>query len=183
MVLNSLTVFLAYCYAVTTPPAKRTSKDIIYDPDFKFNDLSGMFEPSGLPFDRTSLPVVERLMHSASHTSLALDSLQQRIDLTLWPTLLEDCFSFVANFQMFSNTDLMFRNPDRIILANGNSDDVAVEKQLSDKIAEWKPGEDIAGDSDLKAVEELYDFIKENAEIAMKLETLLTELALNPKAE
>lgn len=178
MVLNSLNVFLAYCYAVTTPEAKRDGKDITYNPDFAFSDLSGMFAPTGLPFDRTSLPAVERLMHSASQTSLTLDSLQQRVDLTIWPDLLEDCFSFVANYQMFSNTDLMFRNPDRIVLAGDKEADVTVEQTLSEKIASKKAGESLADDPDLRSVEELYNFIKENAEMAQKLETLLTEHAM-----
>ena len=178
MIINSLNIFMAYCYAVTTPEDKRKGEEINYNPDFRINDLRGMFEPSGLPFDRTTLPAVERLMHSASQSSLALDSLQQRVDLTLWPELLEYCFSFVANFQMFSNTDLMFRNPDKIILSNSEGNDEAVEKKLSEKIAEWNADTDLSLDPDLKAVEELYEFIKENAESAKEIETILTELSL-----
>ncbi|MCH5235377.1 MAG: two pore domain potassium channel family protein [Muribaculaceae bacterium] len=178
MVLNSLNIFMAYCYSVTTPIDKREKLDVKYNPDFLFSDLSDMFEPSGLPFDRTNLPAVERLMHSSAQTSLALDSLQQRIDLTLWPQLLEDCFSFVANFQMFSNTDLMFRNPDRIVISDSNGDDLSVEKQLAAKIKNWKPDDDTTLDPNLKAIEELYNFIKENAKTAMEIETLLTELAM-----
>ncbi|MCH5225330.1 MAG: two pore domain potassium channel family protein [Muribaculaceae bacterium] len=194
MVLNSLNVFLAYCYAVTTPVEKREKAisaegpaaaasepdDLRYNPDFTFRDLSGMFQPSGLPFDRTNLPAVERLMHSAAQTSLALDSLQQRIDLTLWPQLLEDCFSFVANFQMFSNTDLMFRNPDHIILSDGTSNPSSVKEKLADKIANWNPDDDLSQDPDLKAVVELFQFIKENAERARQIATELTEIAMTP---
>ena len=175
IVLNSLNVFLAYCYAVTTPPEKRIGEEAKYNPDFRFNDLSGMFAPTELPFDRTNMPSVERLMLSASHTSLALDSLQQRIDLALWPELMEKCFAFVANYQIFSNIDVMFRNPDRIQL-NNLVDDTSVEHQLSKKIAEWKPTEDFSVDPDLKSVEELFNFIKDNANIAMEIETILTEL-------
>ena len=180
MVLHSLNIFLAYCYTVTTPIDKREKNDWNYNPGFLFSDLYDMFKPSGLPFDRTNLPAVERLMHSAAQTSLALDSLQQRIDLTLWPQLLEDCFSFVANFQMFSNTDFMFRNPDRIILSDSDGDDLSVEEKLSAKIKDWKPDDDTSLDTNLKAIEELYNFIKENAKTAMELETLLTELAMKP---
>ena len=176
IVLNSLNVFLAYCYAVSTPSHKRTDEDVKYNPDFRFNDLSSMFEPTGLPFDRTNLPAVERLMLSASHTSLALDSLQQRIDLALWPDLMEKCFSFVANYQIFSNTDIMFRNPDRIVLNNETANEKTVERNLSQKIAKWNPVDDFSIDPDLKSVEELFNFIKENANIAMEIETILTEL-------
>lgn len=181
MILNSLNVFLAYCYAVTTPRTQR-GDDIKYNPDFSFKDLADMFEPSELPFDRTSLPAVERLMHSAAQTSLVLDSLQQRVDLTLWPQLLEDCFSFVANYQMFSNTDFMFRNPDHIVLAEG-SDQIDVEKKLSEKIAEATPDTDLSADADLRAVDELFNFIKENAQKAMDIQTLATEVAMQNKTQ
>lgn len=175
-VFHTLNLFLSYCYAVTTPTAKRYSVEPEYNPDFTFNDLSGMFEPSGLPFDRTTMPAVTRLLDSASHTSIALDSLQQRVDLTLWPEILESCFAFVANCQLFSNMDMMFRNPDHIILENGSTDDISAEKQLSKKIEDWKPDEENP-DPDLKAVGQLFSFIKENASIARKLETDFTRIA------
>lgn len=181
MIIDSLNYFLAYCYAVTTPIDKRKDSDPKYDPDFKFQDMRDMFKPSELPFDRTNLPGVVRLLHSAEHTSIALDSLQQRVDLTLWPTLLEDCFAFVANYQMFSNTDVMFRNPDRIVLSNGTSDEESIADQLSKKIAEWGSDVDYSMDPDLKDVVELYDFIKENAQKAIEIETYLAELALKPE--
>ena len=178
MVIDSLNKFLAYCYAVSTPPVKRASVEPKYNPDFRFTDLSGMFSPTGLPFDRTSMPGVERLMYSATQTSLVLDSLQQRIDLTIWPELLEDCFAFVANYQIFSNTDIMFRNPDKIVLSDGTDDQRSVKEQLSQKIANWQPGDDYSVDPDLKAVAELYNFIKENARTAISVETRLAEIAL-----
>ena len=177
MILNSLNVFLAYCYAVTTRVGARDEDEIRYNPDFRFNDLADMFKPSGLSFDHTSMPAVERLMHSADHASLALDSLQQRIDLTLWPDLLEDCFSFVANYQMFSNTDIMFRNPDKIVLTE-NGDEKTAEQILSQKISDYKNDTDLPPDPDLQAVEELYDFIKENAALAEKIETRLANSAI-----
>lgn len=179
MVINFLNVFMAYCYAVTTPEEKRKDEDIKYNPDFQFSDMSAMFKPTGLPFDRTTLPAVKRLLHSAQQTSLALDSLQQRVDLSLWPDLLEDCFAFVANYQLFSNTDLMFRNPDKIILADGTTGDASVEETLSLKIAEVQDKPEQMPDPDLKAVAELYNFIKENADIALKIETSLSELSLS----
>ena len=180
MILDSLNKFLAYCYAVTTPSSVRQDEDTKFNPDFKLNDMYGMFEPTGLPFDRPNLPGVERLIHSASQTSLALDSLQQRVDLTLWPELLESCFSFVANYQMFSNTDIMFRNPDKISLSqNDDADEKSVEQKLSEKIRNWQQDEGLILDSEMKSVEELYDFIKGNGHIAMRIETELTELAMS----
>ena len=103
MVLHALNVFLAYCYAVTTPIIKRKEDEARYNPDFTFQDMEDMEKPTGLPFDTTHIPAIDRLMGSASQTSLVLDSLQQRVDLTLWPRLLENCFAFVANWQLFSN--------------------------------------------------------------------------------
>lgn len=181
MLLNSLNIFLAYCYAVTTPESKRNDKDVEYNPDFTIQDLADMFSPSGLPFDRTTLPAVERLMHSASQSSLALDSLQQRVDLSIWPQLLEYCFSFVANFQMFSNTELMFRHSDHIKLKGSDEDDKTSQELLSRKIANWNPSDDLSRDADMRGVVELYDFIKENAQKAREIETLLSELALEAR--
>lgn len=178
MLLHSLNTFLAYCYAVTTPYDKRDDDNATYNPDFTFNDLSGLFLPSGLPIDRTKLPAAERLLKAASNTSLAFDSLQQRVDLSLWPDLMENCFAFVANCQMFSNTDLMFRNPEHIVLPYGQNDDKTIETMLSEKIADWHAGDLPETDTDLGPIVELYSFIKENGNLAISLETQLTRLAL-----
>lgn len=48
---------------------------------------------------------VATLMRSSGRTAIALDSLQTRIDLTIWPDLLEYCFAFVANYQILSVVD------------------------------------------------------------------------------
>lgn len=177
MLLHSLNIFLSYCYAVTTPVKKRKDEEARYNPDFSFNDLSELFKPSELPIDRTNLPRVERLLKSASQTSLALDSLQQRIDLTLWPELLELCFSFVANCQIFSNTDLMFRNLDHILFPGNKPDEGTFEKNIEEKIAGWTSGELPEIQTDLGPIVELYSFIKENAGIATSIETYLTEFS------
>lgn len=151
MVIDSLNKFLAYCYAVTTPKDEREKKEPKFDPDFTPEDLKSMFEPSGLPFDHTTLPAVTRLMHATEKTSLTLDSLQQRVDLTIWPQLLEDCFAFVANYQLFSNTAVVFKNP---------------EPDLVSKLDE-------------RDRNELFSFIKENGTLAQSIETLLSEIALS----
>lgn len=46
---------------------------------------------------------VSEMMKSAARTTLALDSLQRNVDLTLWPDMLEDSFGFVANYQILSS--------------------------------------------------------------------------------
>lgn len=45
------------------------------------------------------------LLKAGSKTALCLDSLQNRVDLSLWPELLESCFGFVADYQMYSAED------------------------------------------------------------------------------
>lgn len=45
------------------------------------------------------------LLRSGSRTALCLDSLQSRVDLSMWPQLLEACFGFVADYQMYSAED------------------------------------------------------------------------------
>lgn len=45
------------------------------------------------------------VLKTGSRTALCLDSLQNRVDLSLWPELLEYCFGFVADYQMFSAED------------------------------------------------------------------------------
>ena len=189
MVLDALNYFLAYCYAVTTPLSKRSTNESSsdsnpkYNPDFTIPDMIDMLEPSGLPFDHTNMPAVERLMHSASRTSLVLDSLQQRVDMTLWPELLEDCFAFVANYQMFSNSDVMWRNPDKIVLADGSSDVKIVEEKLRKEIAGYNDA-DLTAETpqqsgvktDKVGIEELQNFIRESALLAQEIETKISEI-------
>lgn len=43
------------------------------------------------------------LVRSAFNIALALDSLQTRVDLTEWPELLENCFTLVADCQIFTD--------------------------------------------------------------------------------
>lgn len=46
-----------------------------------------------------------KFLKSGSRAALCIDSLQSRVDLSLWPDLLEACFSFVADYQMYSAED------------------------------------------------------------------------------
>lgn len=41
----------------------------------------------------------------ALRTSIFLDSLLSRVDLTLWPPIIEKCFTFVANIQMHETSE------------------------------------------------------------------------------
>ncbi|MDE6285711.1 MAG: potassium channel family protein [Muribaculaceae bacterium] len=42
-------------------------------------------------------------MAAARRLALALDSLPDRVDLSLWPALMEDAFAFVADYQIYSS--------------------------------------------------------------------------------
>lgn len=162
--MHSLNIFLAYCYAVTTPLSRRED-ETHYNPDFKFADMADMFEPSGLPDDNTALPAVQRLLKSAERTSLMLDSLENRVNLLQWPELLENCFGFVADCEMFTSADqfLLATTPDE-------------QKQIESKIGAYT-GEPDSAPSSLQHEVELYHFIKKTAAQALKLETILSEIA------
>lgn len=173
-ILHSINLFLDYCYVVTTPVDKR-KEDEDYNPEFKFNDLRDLFKPADLSFDKTDIPAVVRLVKCATHTSLTLDSLQSRVDLSLWPDVLENCFGFVAAYQIFSNSDILFSDP-RHIVSSDSENFKETEKNLSKEIAEWNENTNPSLNSDLKPIVELYYFIKENADFASKIETELTSI-------
>lgn len=174
-ILRSISTFLAYCYAATTPVARRNDDDSDYNPDFTFNDMRDLYEPSGLPIDRSNQPVVTRLIRSASQTSLVLDSMQMKIDLSLWPDILEDCFGFVAGFQMFSATDAL--------LADAPADDTAdrtKDENIGKEIGAWTGALDFKSEPGLQPYGELYAFIKENADYALKLQSAITTALAAP---
>ena len=146
--LHSLNTFLTYCYAATTPLAKRGKVEPRFNPDFSIEDMTDIYKPTKLSIDRTEASAVHHLMKAASATSLVLDSLQTRVDLTQWPDLLEDCFTFVADCQMFTENDIPSEN---MVKQNANA---TPHPLLS-----------------------LSNFIKDNAALARKIETELTKIA------
>lgn len=102
--MHKLNQFLSYCYAVTTPMSKRADLHA-YNPAFSKEDLVDMHKASGLAEDYSGRSAIESMMKCTASLSYYLDNLQSRIDLSLWPGLLEDCFAFVANYQMLSAVD------------------------------------------------------------------------------
>lgn len=177
-IVNMLNIFLAYCYAVTTPADKR-SKDGMgdYNPDFTLNDMRDMFKPSGLEIDNSTLPAVDRLLTAARNASLMLDSIQNSVDLRQWPQVLEDSFSFVAGVQMFSLSESTAHS---LPVDTGGvpSDEAAArETTLAQEIADWKGGMDFKDAPALKPVGELCNFIRQNAKLALDLESQLSSLA------
>lgn len=185
MIIHNLNQFLAYCYAVTTPLAKRSNPDSpSYNPDFKFSDMADLYQPSMLPIDYTKAPAVEGLLKTTSRTALCLDSVQNRIDLTLWPELLEDCFSFVAEFQMFTTSDALGERLDLEIREGKELKLSPSDQKLSDEIRNFTgdPAEN-NGSVKLKPYIDLYNFIKKTASLAISMETVLTSLASQPVPE
>ncbi len=151
ILLHKLNIYLSYCYAVTTPVSNRRDGGS-FNPDFSMNDMRDLYLPSGLPDDHSSRPAVERLFASASNTSLFLDSLQQRVDLTLWPDMLEDSFAFVAACQMFAPGDLIH----------------------------WVSPAEVDKRADTIPTDELYHFIKETGHLARNIELAVTKIASAP---
>ena len=147
-ILHTLNTFLSYCYAATTPLSKRAETEPKFNPDFTIDDMADIYRPSGLSIDRTDGSAVHRLMKAASQTSLCLDSLQTRVDLTQWPELLEDCFTFVADCQMFTEND------------------IPSETKVKEHAGEVP-----------HPLLSLSNFIKDNAALARKIETELTKIA------
>lgn len=176
-IIHNLNVFLSYCYAVTTPEAERGVREPKFNPGFRFSDMADLFKPSGLPIDNTRLPAVARLLKCAAQTSLSLDSLQTRVDLTLWPDILEDCFAFVANFQMFSSVDSLSQKPVTLLPEGTSPSDLEAEARISQEIASWKGPLNLKKTDSLQPVIELYYFIKDNAALALKIENVLTSAA------
>lgn len=72
------------------------------------------------------------LLKAGSRTALCIDSLQNRVDLTLWPDLLEPCFAFVAEFQMFSAEDTSTESMEmEEFIKNTRNVALEIEKQLT----------------------------------------------------
>ena len=178
LIIHSLNVFMAYCYAVTTPKDKRKEAETKYNPDFTFPDMRDLYKPSGLPDDRSRLPAVIRLMKTLSQTSLGLDSLQTRIDLSQWPSLMEDCFKFVANYQMFASEENILQHPAALSDARQHEDTARAESEISAAIASWQGNLDFAkSDNRLQPYAELYFLIKDNATLARRIESKISSIA------
>ena len=129
--LHKLNLFMSYCYAVTTPLGRRSER-LSFNPDFTTDDMADMNKPSGIPDDHSNKPAIQSLMRCADSTCLFLDSLQSRIDLSLWPQLLEDCFAFVANFQMLSSME--WNDEPNLELAHFIRSDVALARSIESQL-------------------------------------------------
>lgn len=177
MIIHNINLFLAYCYAVTTPQSKRDTTQPEYNPDFTFADMADLYKPSGLSIDHTKAPAVEGLLKATARTALCIDSMQNRVDLTLWPQLLEDSFSFVADYQMFSSSDALAERIESRIHEGKDIAPTAAEKTISQEITGYTGPLDTTGDSRLIPYFDLYDFIKKSASAARSIEIQLSQIA------
>lgn len=164
-IMHNINQFLAYCYAVTTPEARRTADNDQYNPDFTLADMTDLYKPSGLPSDLSHAPAVHGLIKSSQRLALCLDSLQQRVDMSLWPALMDDAFAFVAGYQMFSSADASALHAER---------QTPEATRIAAELATTK-SPDTAG-PELKPVADLYRYIKDNAALARKIETELSQI-------
>ena len=97
--------------------------------------------------------------------------------MTLWPDILEDCFAFVANYQMFSSEDALSHTPITLIPHTNSATEESAESKIASDIAAWTGPLDLKKQGNLQPIIELYYFIKENSELARKLETAITKIA------
>lgn len=176
LLLHKLNRFLAYCYVITTQKGKRTDAGMTYNKYFTFQDMQDLYLPSGLPFDSKTTTALDGFMRCSNDTSLYLDSMQMSVDMTLWPELLEDCFSFVANTQLLNDLNNILSHPEQLLC---NSDSITVcqaRKIISDKIKNWKGPVQVAETNQLNPIVELYYYIKENADTVRRIETVITNI-------
>lgn len=175
ILLHKMNLFLAWCWAVTTPFDRRRNGGE-YNADFTFGDMSDMFKPSQLPVDHTRRAAVYGLLQCANHISLSLDSLQQRIDLSLWPELLDDSFDFVSDVQLFASTDNLHELRRMLGHDKGISPDEA-EADIAHAMKTYATPEQAEDEPYLRPAVELYHFIKDTAAIAGRIEVFATKFA------
>lgn len=181
ILLHKINIFLAWSRAVTTPFAQRRNNGE-YNPNFTFGDMSDMFKPSLLPIDHTRRAAVDGLLQCANHISLFLDSLQQSIDLSLWPELLDDSFDFVSNVQLFASTDNLHELRHMLGHEKGVSPDEA-EAGIAIAMKTYATPEQAEVEPYLRPVVELYHFIKDTAAIAGRIEVFATKFAESQSEE
>lgn len=175
VLLHKMNLFLAWCWAVTTPDGQRANGGE-FNPDFTFADMRDLFRPSHLPIDHTRRPAVDGLLQCANHVSLSLDSLQQRIDLSLWPQLLEDCFAFVSSCQLFASTDNLHELR-RMLGHDKGLSESAAETEIARSMIAYATPEQAEDEPYLRPAVELYHFIKDTSAVAARIEFFATNFA------
>lgn len=179
IVLAAINSFINTCWLITTSYEERSRHEGSYNPEFLFKDLSDLFQPIDNADEYTVHSTLSIFLKSASKLSLSLDSLQQKVDLTLWPDLLEDSFSFVADYQIFSNNEYLLIQKGKVIEdkendISGSSSLLSWEEKIAQEIANWESDKLPDRHSHLYPFVVLYHFIKTEASKALSIERLLT---------
>lgn len=175
ILLHKMNLFLAWCWAVTTPYGRRHGGGE-FNPEFTFGDMCDMFRPSQLPIDHTHRPAVDGLLQCANHISLSLDTMQQSVDLSLWPDLLEDSFAFVSAVQLFASTDNLHELRHMLSHEKGVTEEEA-EADIAHAMQTYATPQQAEDEPYLRPAVELFHFIKETAELASRIEVFATKFA------
>lgn len=72
-----------------------------------------------------------QLLKRWAGVSLCLDGLQNRVDLTQWPELVESCFTFVADYQLYVSSDEDTSAPDEDLVKRIYQVALKVETELT----------------------------------------------------
>lgn len=128
----------------------------------RFLEYSGRYSQTHSTHDRN------RLISSAARASLCLDSMQSRIDLSQWPVLLENCFTFVADYQLYISTD----KPDDELSAPAPS---PIDSALSAAPTSSSDFQTSTADSE--------DFLHRAARVALTIESELSKILATSRPE
>lgn len=128
----------------------------------QFLEYSGRYSQTHSTHDRN------RLISSAARASLCLDSMQSRIDLSQWPVLLENCFTFVADYQLYISTD----KPDDELSAPAPSPIDSAQSAAQTSSSDFQTS---TADSE--------DFLHRAARVALTIESELSKILATSRPE
>lgn len=170
LIIHQLNQFLTQCTIATTPiTTNDQSADQPYNANFKLKDLAYIFSPRNNNILNSNTPAITSLLKSADRTSLMLDSLQNKVDLTLWPQLMEESFSFVAQWQLFSSTDSL--------LAQTHTSKKPTDlTKLAMELESIDTSDKTIKNPSLTPIIELYHFIKNTASLSINIEKTLVAI-------
>lgn len=130
----------------------------------RFLEYSGRYSQTNSTHDRN------RLISSAARASLCLDSMQSRIDLSQWPVLLENCFTFVADYQLYISTD----KPDDALRASASP-------EIDSATSTTQPTSP-SSDSQTSSTH-TEDFLHRAARVALTIESELSKILATSRPE
>ena len=102
--------------------------------------------------------------------------MQQSVDLSLWPDLLEDSFAFVSAVQLFASTDNLHELRHMLSHEKGVTEEEA-EADIAHAMQTYATPQQAEDEPYLRPAVELFHFIKETAELASRIEVFATKFA------